>query len=147
MIDAQAQSLLQEILRRESRSVLMYVEEAYPWTTLEQTKTLTALQQLIADEREAIACLGRFLVRQHVELPFLPSYPAHFTTINFLALDYILPRLREHERDSVNELERDWKALKDPQARAEVEKLLTLKRSHLTQLEQLAAPQPQASMT
>ncbi len=147
MIDAQSQSLLQEILRRESRSVLMYVAEAYPWTRLEQTKTLTALQQLIADEREAVAGLGRLLVRHHVELPFLPSYPAHFTTINFLALDYILPRLCEHERDSVNELERDLKALKDPQARIEVEKLLVLKRGHLTQLEQLAAPQPQVSMT
>jgi hypothetical protein len=145
VIDAHTQTLLQDILRRESRSVLMYVAEAYPWTTWTQTKTLAALQQLIADERDAVAQLGRFLVRQRIPLPFLHSFPAHFTTINFLALDFILPRLIEQERRSVADLERDLGALKDPAARGEVEKLLTLKRRHLPQLEELASVQPQAS--
>jgi hypothetical protein len=125
----------------------MYVGEAYPWTTATQTKALAAVQQLIAEEREAVARLGQFLVRQHVPLPFLPSYPAHFTTINFLALDYILPRLLEHERTSTVDLERDLHAMKDATARAEVESLLALKRRHLPQLEDLASPQPQASVT
>ena len=147
MIDPQTQALLQAILRRESRSVLMYVAEAFPWTTAEQTKTLAEVQQLIAAEREAIACFGRYLVRRHIDLPYLPSFPAHFTTINFLALDYILPRLIEHERVSLADLEHDLHAIKDPEARAEVEKLLTLKRRHLMQLEQLVPAQPQASVT
>ncbi len=147
MIEPREQTLLQDILRRESRSVLMYVAEAYPWTNATGTKALSALQQLIAAEREAVACLGRFLVRQRIPLPFLPSYPAHFTTINFLALDFILPRLIEHERKSIAELESDLAALKSPVARAEVEKLLDLKRKHLPQLEELASQQPQASVT
>jgi hypothetical protein len=147
VIDPQTQTLLQDILRRESRSVLMYVAEAYPWTTSTQGKALTSLQHLIAAEREAVAHLGRFLVRQHIPLPYLPSYPAHFTTINFLALDYILPRLLEHERGSLAALERDLHAMKDPTARTEVEKLLTLERQHLTELEQLVSPEPQASVT
>jgi hypothetical protein len=145
VIDAHTQSLLQDILRRESRSVLMYVAEAYPWTTSTQTKTLTALQQLIAEEREAITNLGRFLVRQRIPLPFLSSFPSHFTTINFLALDFILPRLLEYERRSIADLERDVVGLKDSAARAEVEKILTLKRRHLPQLQELASVQPQAS--
>ena len=146
VIDSHSQRLLQDILRRESRSVLMYVAEAYPWTTSTQTKTLTSLQQLIAAEREAVSCLGRFLVRQRVPLPFLPSYPAHFTTINFLALDFILPRLIQHQRHSIAELERDLAFVKDPAAQAELERLLALKRQHLPQLEELASPQPQASV-
>jgi hypothetical protein len=156
VIDPHTQTLLQDILRRESRSVLMYVAEAYPWTTSTQTEALAALQQLIAEEREAVASLGRFLVRQHVPLPFLPSYPSHFTTINFLALDFILPRLLEHERRSLADFERGVPSLKDPAARTEVEKLLAVKRRHLPRLEELvksqhAAPasepsaQPQAS--
>jgi hypothetical protein len=147
VIDPHTQTLLQDILRRESRSVLMYVAEAYPWTTSMQTKALTDLQQLIAAEREAVACLGRFLVRQRIPLPYLPSYPAHFTTINFVALDFLLPRLIEHERRSIAALERDLASLKDPAARTEVEKLLALKRRHLPQLEELASVQPQASVT
>ena len=147
MIDPQSQTLLQDILRRESRSVLSYVAEAYPWTTRAEEKALTDLQQLIAAERAAVNCLGQFLVRRRIPLPFLPSYPAHFTTINFLALDFLLPRLIEQERRSIADLERDLAALHDPAARAEVEKLLALKRRHLPQLEELASAQPQASVT
>lgn len=146
MIDSHTQRLLQDILRRESRSVLLYVAEAYPWTTSTETKALTTLQQLIADEREAVVCLGRFLVRQRIPLPFQPSFPAHFTTINFLALDFLLPRLIEYERQSIEELERDLAFVKDPAARAEVERLLTLKRQHVPQMEELASVQPQASV-
>lgn len=147
MIDPQTQTLLQDILCRESRSVLMYVAEAYPWTTSAHTKELSDLQQLIASERDALTCLGRFLVRQRIDLPYLPSFPSHFTTINFLALDFILPRLIEHERQSLSELERDLNAVKDQAARTELEKLLALKHRHLPQLEKLASAQPQASVT
>ncbi|HTU19935.1 MAG TPA: hypothetical protein VMG10_17865 [Gemmataceae bacterium] len=146
MIDPRTQTLLQDILRRESRSVLIYVADAYPWATATETKALTTLQQLIAAEREAVACLGRFLVRQRIPLPFLPSYPAHFTTINFLALDFLLPRLLEHERHAIAELERDLLSVKEPEVRDEVERLLALKRQHLPQLEELAPAQPQASV-
>jgi hypothetical protein len=141
VIDAHSQHVLQDLLRRESRSVLIYVAEAYPWTTWAEEKTLADLQRLIAAEREAVACLGRFLVRCRIPLPYLPPYPAHFTTINFLALDYLLPRLIEQERRSIADLERDLAAIKDPAAHAEVEKLLALKRRHLPRLEELASTQ------
>jgi hypothetical protein len=143
--DARTQTLLQDILRRESRSFLMYVTEAYPWTTSTQMQTLAALQQIIAEEREAIGHFGRFLVRQRIPLPFLPPFPRHFTTINFLALDFILPRSIEYERHSLAALERDVLVVKEPSARAEVEKLLALKRRHLSQLEEWALVQPQTS--
>ena len=141
MIDAHSQKVLQDILCRESRSVLIYVAEAYPWTSSTEEKTLADVQQLIAEEREAVASLGRFLVRHRIPLPYLPPYPAHFTTINFLALDFLLPRLLEHERRSISDLERDLPAIKDPAVHAEVEKLLTLKRRHLPRLEELASAQ------
>lgn len=147
MIDAHTQRVLQEILQRESRSVLTYVGEAYPWTRWAEEKALTDLQQIIAAEREAVASLGRFLVRQRIALPYLRPYPAHFTTINFLALDFLLPRLIEYERRSIADLERDQATLKDPTGQTEVNKLLALKRQHLPRLEELASSQPQASVT
>jgi hypothetical protein len=146
VIDAHSQTLLQDILRRESRSVLLYVDEAFPWTTATEQKALTDLRQFIAAERQALTSLGQFLLRQHIPLPFLPPFPVSFTTINFLAFDYVLPRLIDYERRSIAELERDLHALKDPAAHAEVEKLLALKRRHLPQLEALVPAQAPASV-
>lgn len=146
-IDPQSQVRLQEILRRESRSVLVYVGEAYPWTAMGEETSLSALRLLIDEEREATADFGRFLVRQRIGLPYLPSFPASFTTTNFIALDYLLPRLIESERQSIAELERDLAALRAPAARAEVEKLLAIKRRHLPELQAIVPTQSQASLT
>jgi hypothetical protein len=49
VIDSHSQTLLQDILRRESRSLLLYVDEAFPWTTAMEEKALAALRQLIAE--------------------------------------------------------------------------------------------------
>jgi hypothetical protein len=143
VIDHATQALLQEIVRRESRSVLMYVGDAYPWTTSRGEERLGVLRRLIAEEGRAIAALGQYLVRRHLPPPYTASYPSSFTTINFLSLDYVLPRLAEFERQSLADLERDLPRVNDAGARAEVEKLAAVKRLHLGELDQLAAQQPQ----
>jgi hypothetical protein len=145
VIDSQGQTVLQDTLQRESRSVLMYMAEATPWADSTEDKARATLQQAIAEERQAIVALGRFLLRQHVPLPYIGSYPESFTTINFIALDYLWPRLIEHERSTIARLERDLAALRDPLARAEVEKLLAVKRRVLSALETVSPRQPQAS--
>jgi hypothetical protein len=91
----------------------------------------------IHQEQEALTQLGRFLVRQRVPLPYLGSFPVGFTTINFLALDYLLPRLSAFEKTSIAELEGDLAALQDPLARPPVEKLLAVKKRNLEMLEAL----------
>ena len=95
----------------QGREVLEYVEgepvgDAFPWTTSRGEQTLQTLRRLITEEGRAIAALGQYLVRCHLSPPYLGNYPSSFTTINFLSLDYILPRLVEHERQSLAELER-----------------------------------------
>ena len=139
MIDATDQALLQEVLRREERSELMYVREAYPWTAARGHTALEALQRLIREERDALTALGRWMTRRHVPLPYLGVFPTGFTTINFLALDYLLPRLRDRQREAVAWLERDAHAVTDPEARAQLDVLLALKRRHLATLESLAS--------
>jgi hypothetical protein len=143
VIDHQAQALLQEVLRRESRSVLLYVGDAFPWTTARGEERLATLRRLVTDEGRAVAAFGQFLVRRKVDLPFLGNYPSGFTTINFLDLNFLLPRLVESERQSLADLERDRTAVPDAEARAELEKLAAVKRRTLAGLEELAARQPQ----
>jgi hypothetical protein len=144
VIDAQTRDLLQDIVRRESRSVLTYVGDAYPWTTARDSRAADALRKLIAEEAGAVAGLGRFLFRRHMPVVSLGSYPSSFTTMNFVALEYLLPRLIDYERRSIADLERDLVGVRDPEARAEVEKLLAVKRRNLPVLESLAVGQPKA---
>jgi hypothetical protein len=139
VIDPQSQALLQDIVGRESRSVLRYVHDAYPWATAAEEGLLATLRGIIAQEARAVAVLGQYLIRRHLPPPLPGSYPSSFTTINFLALDYLLPRLVDAEAQSLAELERDLRAVADQGAHAEVEKLVQVKRRNAQKLEELAS--------
>jgi hypothetical protein len=147
VIDARTQTLLQDIVERESRSVLLYVHDAYPWTTSGEGEVVESLRRLIAAEAQAVAALGQYLVRRRLPPPLPGSYPSIYTIINFLALDYLLPRLADASRHSLDQLERDLASISDSEARAEVEKLAAVKRRNLAELERLAAPHRQAGRT
>lgn len=143
MIDPGMANLLQGIVRREGRSVLIYVGDSFPWATARENAALTRLQSLIGAEKQAVNNIAVFLQRHRMPLTFHGSYPASFTSINFLALKYILPRLVAYERESIPVLEGDLVRLGDADARAVVEKLLAVKRRNLATLEEMTAPQPQ----
>ena len=91
------------------------------------------------------ADLGRFLFRRHIPPSFTGSFPAAFTTINFLSLEHLLPRLVDTQRQAVADLERDAAAVTDADAKAELEKLLAVKRLHLSELEGLKVPHGEAT--
>jgi hypothetical protein len=138
LIDAQSAAVLQEIVRRESLSLLSYVGDAFPWTTARGVPALTCLQQLVHAHRDAVADLGRFLTRKRTPVGYIGSYPTSFTTINFVSLDYLLPRLTADERRGITQLERDLGVLTDAEAHDQVVRLLQVKRHHLQALELLA---------
>jgi rubrerythrin len=141
--DARTAAILQDVLRREGRSLLQYVSEAFPWATAEERAALAALQKLIDEERRAAAELGRFLTRRRVALPYLGAYPMEFTTTNYVSLDHLLPLLIGQQKKAVARLEQDLAALADADARTQLERLLTMKRQHLKELESLAAAHPE----
>jgi hypothetical protein len=144
-MDSQTRSILHAVVRRESLSVLMYVADAFPWTTAGNSAALAQLRQLIQEEKACITALGRYLARQREPLPYLGSFPSSFTTINFISLEYLLPRLIAFEKASIADLEADLKALTDSAATAEVSKLLQVKRRNLAALEGLLKPIPQTA--
>lgn len=131
-------SVLAEIIRREGRSLLQYISEAFPWTTANEQNALNQLQMLIAEERDAVAGLSNFLAKRRIAPPYLGAYPMTFTNINYASLEYILPRLVTYQRQAVARLEQDLRQIVDPAAREQVEKILAMKRDHLLKLEELA---------
>jgi hypothetical protein len=146
-MDATTAAALQEILRRESLSLLSYVGDAYPWTARGGDAALARLRQVVADHKRALVALGRFATRHRVALSYLGSYPSSFTTANFLALDHLLPRLIDSERSSLEQLQAETELAADGEARTVLEQFLAAKRSQLARLELLASPSPASART
>ena len=138
MLDAQTQALLQDIVRRQSRSLLQYVSEAFPWTTPEEQGALEVIRGLIVEEQALAASVAKFLQRAQVGVPYTGSYPKAFTTINYVSLDYLLPLLIKQERASLEVLEREAEQIGNAEARALVDQIVAVQRRHVTTLEGLA---------
>jgi hypothetical protein len=143
VIDAATQAVLQDILRRESRSLLQYVRDAFPWTSAREQAALTELQKLIEEELKAAADLSHFLIRQRSRIPYIGPYPMTFTNINYVSLDHLLPLLVGNERRAIASLESDLRRIIDPAASAQVEKIVSMKQQHLKALESLATAHPE----
>lgn len=142
-MDLQSQRILQAIVRREGRSLLQYLSDAFPWTTFTEGEALARVQQFVKEERDSTAALGRFLQRRRVMPPYLGAYPMWFTTLNFITLDHLLPLLVQAERKAIAEWERDLASLTDPEARSQVQGILEMKRTHAKALEELTAAHPE----
>jgi NADH-quinone oxidoreductase subunit N len=137
VISSQDAAVLERILRREGRSLLQYLSEAFPWTRTGTGENLANLQQVICEERDAIAALGRFLLRNERIVPYLGPFPMAFFSMNFVSLDFLLPRLVEYQRQALAALEHDRANLNDAAAVAAVDQFLALKQQHLQVLDRL----------
>jgi rubrerythrin len=147
VIDAQTLAILQEIVRRESRSLLQYIHDSYPWTPSEERTALDRIRALAQEQQECAAALARWLMRKRHFMPYLGSYAASFTTINYVALDYVIPKIVADERQGLAHLDADLAVITDPEARALVEALAAKKRAHLKILEELAAARPATTVS
>jgi hypothetical protein len=139
-MEPQTRAILEDVVRRESRSLLVYVGDAYPYTNSDGEPRLAALRRAIKEVASAVVELGRFLLKNRVTPPPLGAYPASFTAYNFVALSFLVPRLIDAERRSVAALEADLKQIKGAAAKEQVAALLAHKQHALTILEGLLAP-------
>jgi hypothetical protein len=139
VLDSRDQALLQDALRRLSSSLLQYVVESYPWISPDEQGALAELKRLAREQQAVGSRLAEYLRRQHVDLPVLGLYPSSFTTVNFVALEHLLPLLVEEERRSLTDLERNRASIADREARPQFDRLAELTQKHLKTLEGLAA--------
>ncbi len=145
VIEPRTAALLQQTFRRESLSMLRYIGEAFPWTVAAGHPALARVAEIVTEDRAATESLGRFLFRRRIPPSFSGAYPSAFTTLNFVSLEYLLPRLVETQRKAVADLENDLAAVTDADAKTELEKLLAVKRLHLTELEGLKVPRGEST--
>ena len=136
MSPADAQRV-QDVFRRESRSLVQYVRGAALYAAGTDRKLLDGVNRVADEGAAAIGALGEFLDRSRVTPPPLGSFPAVFTDLNFVAVRFLLPRLVAEQRRDLAALEADRAATANPAAAAEVGKLVELHRRHLAELEAL----------
>ena len=139
-MDAALEARLCDLIRQEGRSLLQYVSEAFPWTTAHDQAVKTAVLRFAHDEADALAKLSRHLAKERVRLPYTGGgFPMSYTTVNFVSLGYLLPRLAAEQETHVAAVERLWNALPDGPTRDHVAQLLVKKKQHLAELRTFAA--------
>jgi hypothetical protein len=137
--DAPGRARLHDIARRLSRSELLYVGQVFPWTAAHRLPALTTLREIITAETQAVHAFVRWLLDQRMPVGHLGAFATRMTSLSYLGLDHLLPRLLTSQQAEVITLERDLAALTDPAARAQVATLLTMKKEHLFRLEVLVS--------
>jgi hypothetical protein len=141
-MDGQTSARLQLLIRREGRSLLQYASESFPWGTSKDGAAIARILDMAKVENERVTALARTLLKHRVPPPYLGAYPMYFTTLNFLALDRLLPLLSEHHAVDIAALEEDLKHVHDTTFRPALQQFMELKRQHLQQLETLKPAGP-----
>ena len=137
-------AFLHGLVRKEARCLLQYVGDAFPWTSARDFGKRDALLLMSRREREALDRVIRACIKAKTGNPVLGAYAERFMDLNFLAIDYLIPRLLEDQERRVKELE--WAVLTVPEfAREPLHELLRVKREDLAMLRELAAPQAPAA--
>jgi hypothetical protein len=142
-MDSVTHALLQGIVRREGRSLLQYVSEAFPWTGPQEKEALPKILLMVKEESDGASSLVRLLVKKRATPPYLGAYPMTFTNLNYISLSHLLPLLIDYQRQRIADLETYLSRIADPDAAALVRRILDYKRRHLKTLLDMANPNPQ----
>jgi hypothetical protein len=129
---------LQELCRREYRSLLQYARGAALYANGDDRKLLNEVMRIAAEEGDALDRFGEFLSSSRVALPYLGSFPVAFTDLNFVRVRYLLPRLIAEQKQDLAKVEADRTAIVDAAAIAELDRLIDLHRQHLKVMEEAA---------
>lgn len=112
---------LNELLIQLGRSLLQYVGESWPWSPDNEIQEQRTIDRLVAEQRESVAHIAELLAdRGHLIDP--GAYPTEYTSLHYVALDYLLKQLAAEQDELAADLQQ---ALLDAHGDEEAEFLLT----------------------
>jgi hypothetical protein len=138
-MDAGSLSLLYRLASMGAYSLLQYVGQSYPWSGDKSLLMRTKILAMAGEERDSAAQLVRILQKKHVPLRVKGGFPSHYTSGNFVSIDYLLPKLIAEHVKEVAEIERELPKVADEEARVLAQAYLDMKRGHLQALQESAA--------
>lgn len=137
-MDSAGLPLLLRLIAMGTRSLLQYISESSPWATPNDRPALDRIVAIAREEREEAARLTSLLQKKHIRVPKTESFPSHFTTANFVSVEYLIPKLIvEHEKE-IAAIERMSQPIDDEETRRLAQGYLEMKRCHLQTLRELS---------
>jgi hypothetical protein len=132
-------ALLHRLVAMGSTSLLQYVNDAVPWSADADRAAFAKVQFLANEERDFVARLSRFLQKRHFGVPKIATYPSHFTTMNFVTIDYLLPKLIVEADRELTTIRAWLQGMDEDDARAQMQGYLDMKERHRHILQELAS--------
>ena len=130
---------LNDLLIDLGRSLLQYVGESWPWTGEEETAERATLERIVAEQKATVLQFATLLDERKHRIAY-GQYPSDYTSLHYVALDYLLSQLVMQQRDLAADLSA---AGKDAAGDEDVQPLLTSAadqaRRHADELAALAA--------
>ena len=137
-MDAASYQLFGQLIALSARTLLQYVSDSSVWTQNREDAAYTQIVTLAREERDATAGFLRHLQKQHLRSPGLGAYPSHFTSTNFVAVSYLVPKLIAENVKEIDATKRLLAGMKDETIRVQTERYLAMKERHLAMLRELA---------
>ena len=131
-----SQSLIRTMLRRESRSLMQYLREVPPWLGIADQQAGATLHLVASHEVMQLEEIGKLFQKHFHDMPHLGSFP-DFTPYNDMALHFLAPRLVTEQKRLLADLERDRKAIDEPEIGNAVDRLIEQKQLTVRALEEL----------
>src|SRR5262249_49546591 len=111
MMDAQTQALLQTVLRRESLPGCTTPALGVRGPGADEGGGRAGLGRVVGEARWGTRELGRSLPRQRIMPAYIGSFPTEFTSMGFVSLRFLVPKLVAAQRQEIASLEADVAAV------------------------------------
>ena len=129
---------LNDLLIEVVRSLLHYTSEAWPWASAGQHKSRQTIEDLAARQQHHVAAIVDLLVSRRWIIDF-GMYPAEFTDLHYVGVDYLLVLLVLNQTTMLETIEKTVDAVRDDAAASElVKRLLDDQRDIVKTLKELA---------
>lgn len=141
MSDQRTASLLSEMLSGLVRSMPQYVAECWPWTHRDDADAHAVIKQIIDEEQQRAQAVAQAILAGGGTISY-PSFP-DWTRLNFVALDYLLDRMVQHQEAATVRFQALCDQLpQGTEARALAESVVEDSKKHLEQIRGLAKKHP-----
>lgn len=132
--------IISAALERESRSLLHYLRDSYPWTPTSEQDKPDQIRRMADEQFQALGAMTRYLLSHRQSPPQMGFYPSSFTSINYAALDHLLPQVLADEKQLLSQLESDGDPISDSEGRGLLQSLADLKRGHIAKIQEMIHP-------
>ncbi|WP_437205797.1 hypothetical protein [Planctomicrobium sp. SH664] len=134
MTDSTNYDRLNDLLVDIHRSLLRYVAEAWTWSQVEDQGLEDLVHRLAAGQEDNVRRLAELLMSRRQRIDF-GMYPLAFTSLHYVAIEYLLQELVASQTAIVRQLEDSLISFQsDPQALAVLRQVVDSERAALNEL-------------